>query len=310
MRTLISVTLILSVFIYSCKKSPAAPTPPIVAGSVITITSISPAVPYLDDEITITGTGFNPDKTKDTVDFGTGDATMYPFSTLGSGGANPAITANETVIISATTTKLVVKPAYPFISAAYSTDLDSYLFNVTGGRNRDNRIRVRSNGLQGISAPAPFKQLPGIGIALSSFITGPSNNIYNEVRPNDSVLAFVTGMTSNNICNLKVSFSCSKVSSCTFVDGYLTLNGYSPQCECDNYTTVYGCGGISNIGRIVSYDEIHHSGLIILFIPYNFFGTDVRPGLDPGIRIKMKIENMDGKSTIKKVLCMAYPSHK
>src|ERR1700743_3149658 len=39
-------------------------------GSSVTITSITPASYYPDDKITINGSGFNPDKTKDTVFLG------------------------------------------------------------------------------------------------------------------------------------------------------------------------------------------------------------------------------------------------
>src|SRR5689334_23613483 len=38
--------------------------------NTLTIASITPVNPYPDDEITITGTGFDADATKDTVEFG------------------------------------------------------------------------------------------------------------------------------------------------------------------------------------------------------------------------------------------------
>lgn len=295
MRTSISLIFILFVLVVSCKKNPATPAP--VTPASITIASISPAMPYADDEITITGTGFNPDKTKDTVDFGSGDPASGNFTAF-------RHLATEAVVISASSTQLVIKPVLAD-SSGYGLNIE--LFNFF--KNTLNRIRVRSNGVKSISGLLPFKQLPDITITDNS-VTGPSTNVTNEVRPNDSVLAVVKGITSNNICDMKVSFSCSNVTGCTFSNGYLNFNGTGPQCECDTWTTVYGCTGSTGIGRIVSYNALQHTAYIIMFIKDNFFNTVIHPGGDPAIRIKMKIENADGKfKTRGGVSIFLYPKH-
>lgn len=109
---------------------------------------------------------------------------------------------------------------------------------------------------------------------------------------------------------MKVSFSCSNVTGCTFSNGYLNFNGTGPQCECDTWTTVYGCTGSTGIGRIVSYNALQHTAYIIMFIKDNFFNTVIHPGGDPAIRIKMKIENADGKfKTRGGVSIFLYPKH-
>ena len=47
------------------------------SGDTLSVTSFSPHYPYSTDEITITGTGFNLDKTKDSVYFNTADAVNF-----------------------------------------------------------------------------------------------------------------------------------------------------------------------------------------------------------------------------------------
>jgi hypothetical protein len=69
---LLSLVCLLTVFIYSCTKSNSGttkppPPPPPPGGSSISISSVSPLTPYYGDVITITGTGFDADLTKDTV---------------------------------------------------------------------------------------------------------------------------------------------------------------------------------------------------------------------------------------------------
>jgi IPT/TIG domain-containing protein len=46
-------------------------------GDSLSVSSFSPQHPYSTDEITITGTGFNPDKTKDSIYFNTQDALNF-----------------------------------------------------------------------------------------------------------------------------------------------------------------------------------------------------------------------------------------
>jgi hypothetical protein len=303
MRTSISVILILSIIIYSCSKSSVSPVPPVVSGS-ITITGISPAIPYADDEITITGTGFNIDKTKDTVDFGTGD----PVSGIFGPYAQGLTTASKAVVISASTTKLVIKAVNS--DSSVSSGLDYQLFKRANiGFNQLNRIRVRSGGLKAISNLTPFKQLPYAeidGVALGGSWLGPNN--YN-MAPNDSVSVTLYGVNSNNACDNKITLSCNKA-LCSFVDNYLTFNGTSPQCNCDDFgTTVYGCAGNLFQGKLISYNPQLHLANIHFLVPSNFFGTPVNTVINSRILIKMQFTSADGKSRSKPVVCWTYPSY-
>ena len=303
MRTSISVILVLSIIIYSCSKSSVNPAPPVVSGS-ITITGISPAMPYADDEITITGTGFNPDKTKDTVDFGTGD----PVSGIFGPYAQGLTTASKAMVISASATQLVIKAVNS--DSTVASGLDYQLFKrVNIGFNALNRIRVRSGGLKAISNLTPFKQLPYAeidGVALGGSWLGPNN--YN-MAPNDSVSVALYGVNSSDACEIKISLSCSK-SLCSFVDNYLTFNGTSPQCDCNDFgTIVYGCGGTVFQGKLISYNPQLHLANIHFLVPSNFFGTPVNTVINSRILIKMQFRNADGKSRSKPVVCWTYPSH-
>lgn len=300
MRTSISVILVLSVFIYSCSKSSNNPAPPVVSGS-ITITGISPAMPYADDEITITGTGFNPDKTKDTVDFGTGD----PVSGIFGPHASGLTTASKAIVISASATQLVIKAVNPDSTFG----LDYQLFKRTNiGFNAFNRIRVRSVGLKAISNLTPFKQLPYLELVGTAYNgTWQANNIF--MAPNDSVAVRVYGVTNNNVCDIKISLSCSK-SLCSFVDNYLNYNGTSPQCDCTDFgTIVYGCGGTVFQGKLISYNTQLRIADIDFLVPANFFGTPVNTVINSRILIKMQATNAEGKSTSKPMICWTYPSH-
>jgi hypothetical protein len=304
MRTIISTVLIFSVLISSCTKNSTSPAPSPGGGGAITITGISPAMPYADDEITISGTGFNPDKTKDTVDFGTGD----PVSGIFGPYAQGLITASKAVVISASTTKLVIKAVNS--DSSVSSGLDYQLFKRTNiGLNALNRIRVRSGGLKAISNLTPFKQLPYAeidGVALKGFWLGPNNY---SMSPNDSVSVTLYGVNSNNACDNKISLSCNKA-VCTFVDSYLNFNGISPQCNCDDFgTTVYGCAGNLFNGKLISYNPQLHLANIHFLVPSNFFGTPVNTVINSSILIKMQFTSGDGKSRSRPVVCWTYPSY-
>jgi len=77
MRNLIPLFLILIILFNACTKTGTTATttpgggnpPPGGGNSGITISGVSPLMPYPGDEITITGTGFDADPTKDTVTF-------------------------------------------------------------------------------------------------------------------------------------------------------------------------------------------------------------------------------------------------
>lgn len=302
MRTSFSVMLILSVFIYSCSKSSNDPAPAPGTGGPITITGISPAIPYADDEITITGTGFNTDKTKDTVDFGTGDPVAGTFGPYAQG----LTTASKAMVISASATQLVIKA----VNSDSTFGLDYQLFKRTNinGFNAFNRIRVRSGGLKAISNLTPFKQLPYLELVGTAYNgTWQGNNIF--MAPNDSVAVRVYGVTNNNVCDVKISLSCSKA-LCTFVGSYLNYNGTSPQCDCNDFgTIVYGCGGTVFQGKLISYNTQLRIADIDFLVPANFFGTTVNTVINSRILIKMQATNAEGKSTSKPMICWTYPSH-
>jgi len=115
MRNLIPLLLILTVSFSACTKSSTTPTtggggnppppPPPPGGSTgITITGISSLNPYPGDVITITGTGFDPDKTKDTVNMGF--VVNGNFKGNGQGDYGSSVGHFATKIISATATEI------------------------------------------------------------------------------------------------------------------------------------------------------------------------------------------------------------
>ena len=303
MRTNIAIILILSVITYSCTKT-SSPPPVVPPGNgTITITSISPAMPYADDSIIITGTGFNPDKTKDTVDFGIGVAAAGGFEPY----INGRTTASKAIILSATATRLVIKAVNPDSTGVGGTSagLDKILFRgVVNPNNARNQIRVRSGRVQ-VSMLTPFREIPWL--QLSNF-----NNSDYLLAPNDSFEVTMHGVNSNSACGAKLSLSCSSTGGCTFVNSYLTFNGNTPQCNCDVFgATVYGCQGNVFTGKLISHDE--RVDVVHGFVPSNFFNTSY-PTAPPyysnaRIFIKMKMENTDGRTFIANIFCLAYPRH-
>lgn len=307
MRKVIPLILLLAAAISSCKKndsSPAPVVPPVVSGGTISITAISPAKPYADDTITITGTGFNPDKTKDTVDFGIGFAAAGGFEPY----INGRTTASKAVIISATATQLVIKAVNPDSVAlgATSAGLNTILFQGTilNVNNGLNQIRVRSGGKQ-ISKLTPFKEIPWFRVSDPNYPVFP-------MAPNDSVEITLHGVNSTSACGARITISCGTISGCTFVNGYLTLNGNSPQCNCDEFGTIlYGCFGNTFFGKLISHDQ--YLDVVHCIVPSNFFNT-VYPSSAPyytnaRIFIKMKMENADGRTAVTPAICLAYPRH-
>jgi hypothetical protein len=302
MRTLFSLFVIIGVTSFSCKKNPVT-VPPGNGGnnSPITITSISPKIPYADDEITITGTGFNPDKTKDTVDFGVGDPVSGIF--------NPyAVNTNisKAVIISATATQLVLKAVNP--DSSTTNGLNAQLFNLISGFNSVNRFRVRTNGLKAISSLTPFKQIPRIelntvaanGVWLPSITDGGSS----WITPNDSVRVFIYGYkanANNNTDNSNIGLSCSSGGACSFADSYLSFNGISPQCNCDNFVVLNS--------KLISYNATTNFAIVHFLVPANFFNTPVTNANPARLLIKMQVQNSDGKFKNAPIICWANPVH-
>jgi hypothetical protein len=109
MRNLLPPFLILVFCFSSCTKnnsptSPGGNNPPPPGGTPgtkgVTVTGISALNPYPGDVITVTGTGFDPDPTKDTITMG--------FNNNGRlwNNVNLIVINNKTKIISATTTQI------------------------------------------------------------------------------------------------------------------------------------------------------------------------------------------------------------
>ncbi|MEO7048181.1 MAG: IPT/TIG domain-containing protein [Ferruginibacter sp.] len=313
MRTII-LSAIVILFAIGCKKTNTPVVPPSGGSGPISITSISPAKPYADDEITITGTGFNPDKTKDTVDFGGGDAAAGTFSPYFYGEG----TTSKAVIISATGTQLVIKAVNPDSAEVVTPTgtskrgLNKMLFNnVQATNNSLNQIRVRVGAVQ-TSKLTPFKQLPLAHIT----INGSPTNIYT-LAPNDSFEVTLNGVNSDNPCSsgVKLYLSCGNpgVGGCGFVNNYLTFNGNTPQCNCDNFgTLVLGCQGNTLAGKVITHTPLYD--IVHCIVPANFFNTSYSAQSAANntarILIKMKMINEDGKEFIlAPVYCYAYPTH-
>jgi hypothetical protein len=149
--------------------------------SSMTITSISPASPYPDDEITINGTGFNTDKTKDTVEFGKlmGSALAAWHDGL------PEEWASLTTIVSASATQLVIKAVNP-----QPLDYNSFDLSPTSIA----ALSVRTGGKKVVSSLIPFKRLMQLG-----YIRDADADITGIGRPNDSLEIFGTGFRKSGL---------------------------------------------------------------------------------------------------------------
>jgi len=147
----------------------------------ITVTSISPANPYPDDPITITGTGFNPDATKDTLEFGR----------LQSGNFGAWHDGLETemaslcTVISATATQLVVKSVNPV-----HLDLSAFSLSTTSLA----LLQIRAGGKKAVTPLIPFKRL-----LMLNYITNP--DLYNDQtgRPSDSLVIAGRGFAKTGV---------------------------------------------------------------------------------------------------------------
>jgi len=136
----------------------------------ITITSISPTNPYPDDEITITGTGFNADATKDTVEFGR-------VMGAGFGAWHDGLEseyASLTTIVSASPTQLVIKAVNTFV-----LDYDAFSSSTSSIAV----MQVRTGGKKAVSPLIPFKRLLLLG-----YIENPDYFGDAIGRPSDSLI--------------------------------------------------------------------------------------------------------------------------
>jgi hypothetical protein len=168
--------ILITVSFFSCNKNNSGgnnPNPPGGGGggtnNNLTITSITPANPYPDDEFIINGTGFNANTTLDTVEFG-----RMVGSNFGAWHDGPQTEwASLCTVISATTTQLKIKSGSPFALDYYSYS-PSPLSSIAVAQ-------VRTGGKKAVTPIIPFKRFMTLG-----FITNPDNNT-SIGRPNDSL---------------------------------------------------------------------------------------------------------------------------
>lgn len=152
------------------------------SNSSLTITSISPVNPYPDDEITITGTSFDADANKDTVEFG-----RLMGSAFGAWhDGTPDQYASLATVVSATTTQLKIKSVNPF-------PLDYNAFPV--GNTSIAVVQVRVGGKKVVSPVIPFKRLMLVGfIKNPDYLNGAAIG-----RPNDSLIIGGKGFASHGV---------------------------------------------------------------------------------------------------------------
>lgn len=149
--------------------------------NVITITSISPERPYPDDQITINGTGFNVDASKDTLEFGRLINGNFGAWHEGLETEWPSLCT----VVSATATKLVVRSASPF-----KLDYNAFV----SGPASIAVIQVRTGGKKAVTSVIPFKRL--------FQCSGLTNlNLFNDAigRPNDSLIISGKGFAKNGL---------------------------------------------------------------------------------------------------------------
>jgi hypothetical protein len=283
---------VLTLLTVSCTKTGNNGTNPPGNGSgKVTVTSISADNFYPDENITITGTGFDPDKTKDIIEIGVmddasdDDTTQVFHSYYVDGDAYFSI-------VSATSTQLVVKAVSPdsLIEKLLRTQL---YYSFARGV-----FQITVSGSSAITSSFKIKNIPDVSAGLDL-------NTYHPMYPGDSVLLRLGGIFNNSICDMSVYFSGSKLAGCDFIDPYMNSNIYyvPTPCPCEDFSVlVYGCGqgGGNNFskGRLVSYDSVNNSAVIIGIIPENFFNTTYGAGTwGPVINIKLKAVNSVGKTS-------------
>jgi len=147
----------------------------------ITVTSVTPDRPYPDDQITITGTGFKADATKDTVEFGR--LISGKFGAWHDGLDSQW--ASRCTVVSATATQLVVRAVNTF-----QLDYNSF----ASGPSSIAVMQVRTGGKKAVTPVVPFKRL-----LLLSSITNPE--LFNDAigRPNDSLVIGGKGFAKSGV---------------------------------------------------------------------------------------------------------------
>ncbi len=320
---------ILVVFFISCKKEIQVPIIP-AGATPITITDIvsnsvsasQSSYAYYDQSITITGTGFNPDMKKDTVDFGqfylNVDETDSVFSVsiwvfINNNihlSATPHNTINDYVITSATSTQLVIKAVAPDVLSKLLFNEKAVTTDFTNSRLL--RFRVRSNGASAISKPITIKNDPSGSVwGNTTYYTDQGGGVrnyysYNGLVPGDTSIFYVNGIYSNDICEVKVELNCSGSCGNAYIAPFLgkNLSNTPPSsvCDCNSWTTVIGCNTASVYSKILSYDKSRYTARIIFVMPPGFFGAGTafnpnKTNLDQQLttNIKARVTNKDGR---------------
>ncbi len=132
MRASLIFACLLTLSIVSCKKDSnpgninPPPPPPVGGGGTgaVTITSISPVTPFEGDIVTIKGTGFDPDKNKDTVLIGVYD--LYQKVFIPGGMTIPLYKHPRVTILTASATELTFKAD----TSSNFTDFDANRFAI------------------------------------------------------------------------------------------------------------------------------------------------------------------------------------
>jgi hypothetical protein len=159
------VALFIGCILCNCSSSDPTPTqnpnpnPNPGGGGDVTISSITPETLYADDEITINGTGFSTDPTKNIVQMGTPSGNFLIFQINDPGDPDP----NDPYfkVVSATATKLVVKVK----NEVAQNDLNYEL-----SADQPYRVKVTVNGKSAMSAIQHSKRLPVFNLSYTSSI--------------------------------------------------------------------------------------------------------------------------------------------
>jgi hypothetical protein len=155
MRKIIFLSLTLSIALYSCTKNGGSGSSSGGGGNKPpAITDISPLITYPGDVITLTGTGFDPDKTRDTVAMGiianklfASNATFY-F----------ALTSLKTKIISATSTqiKFTTDSALEILPEPIQRKIAFQVKTSSGKFNTDTIEKIKENLSFYVQLNAPY----------------------------------------------------------------------------------------------------------------------------------------------------------
>jgi len=176
---------------FNCSSSDPNPNAnPNPGGGDLTITSITPEFIYADEEITINGTGFSTDPTKNYVEMGNPSGTFYGFQV--SDPTDPDPTLPYFTVVSATATKLVVKTK----NAVAQKTLNNQFYE-----DHPYRVRVTVNGKSAMGAIQHAKRLLSFGLSYSNAVNQVIGCNY-YIQAGDSV--HMTGVGFYGACSVVI----------------------------------------------------------------------------------------------------------